>query len=677
MKSTMAFGAAVVLALLAASSAPQTGRVAAADGPEAFSGEKTSWHGFARYDFLLDDRTLAVEKIKAGPEEKNGIRGEVKGKRRCIVVAPKKRAPGKPWSWRGCYWDHQPQAEVELLKRGFHVAFIAGDPGKQWDAWYAFLTGKCGLSRRPNFIGMSRGGFNAFTWATANPDKVSCIYADNPALSPASLSKLGELARHDVPLLHVCGSLDPLLGKHTLAVEGIYRHLGGRVSVMIKDGAGHHPHSLREPKVIADFIEKNSSPRESTVPGFVGKAHTRTAYYSSASSYRDFPSEKTHATCRGPLFTPCYPRYEFRLAGASGAVTVICPEKAAPGKPWVFRADFVGRDAAVDQALLAKGFHIVTGPVPYNADGPSTKEWDATYKHFVSHGFSKKAVMAGAGGAAGEAFAWAARGPERVSCIYCENPILRSSTARKQPLDNLAPLAKAGVPLFHACGALDPWLKSQTRVAEERYKKLGGEITVVVKEGEGHYPLPPRDVQAAVDFILKAANPDKKPVKDPQSAIEPRSKPGEGQKFLEKFVGDWEVVKTFHPAKGRPAVRKGTCRQEMVHGARFLRSSFTFGEGASMTTGEGLIGFEAETGAFTSVWSDSRSTRMSFRKSKGKFDGKRIVLHGAALGEAKPARESTTVTELLDGGKKIVHRQYAGREMGRLVMELVLTRKAK
>ena len=30
--------------------------------------------------------------------------------------------------------------------------------------------------------------------------------------------------------------------------------------------------------------------------------------------------------------------------------------KSGPGKPWVFRADHVSRDAAVDLALLAKGF---------------------------------------------------------------------------------------------------------------------------------------------------------------------------------------------------------------------------------------------------------------------------------------------------------------------------------
>src|SRR6266851_5528915 len=88
-----------------------------ADTP--FTGDKTAWHGFDRYDFLLDEEKLTVEPTKAKPDEKNAIRGSVKGKRRCVVVAPKKAAAGKPWSWRGFYWDHEPQAEVELLKRGF------------------------------------------------------------------------------------------------------------------------------------------------------------------------------------------------------------------------------------------------------------------------------------------------------------------------------------------------------------------------------------------------------------------------------------------------------------------------------------------------------------------------------------------------------------------------------
>src|SRR3954469_21710413 len=109
---------------------------------------------------------------------------------------------------------------------------------------------------------------------------------------------------------------------------------------------------------------------------------------------------------------------------------------------------------------------------------------------------------------------------------------------------------------------------------------------------------------ASVVLLAGGGQPPMPTNKDPQSAIEPRSGPGAGQKFLEKFVGDWEVVKTFHPREGDPVRTKGECKQTMIHGGNFLRSEFVFGEGAARTTGTGLVGFETETGLFTSVWVD-------------------------------------------------------------------------
>jgi pimeloyl-ACP methyl ester carboxylesterase len=474
----------------------------------ALGNDKTQWHGFDRYDFLMDEQTLAITPFKAPSGEGSGVKNPEKGQRRCILVVPKSAAPGNPWSWQGCYWDHQPQAEIELLKRGFHVAYISANatlkPGKEWDAWYAFLVGQQGLSQKPAFIGMSRGGEYSYTWATAHPGQVSCIYADNPGMNKEAFSRLLDLARNDVPLLHVCGSIDPLLGKNSTAIENIYRQFGGRISVMIKEGFGHHPHSLRDPTPIADFITKAVQATSNAPPPFAGERFAKSAYYSVECIYRDFPSEGTYITCRGPLFTECYERYEFNLESVQGAITVIVPRIPAEGMPWVFRPDFVDRDAKVDLALLAKGFHIVTGPVPYNADGPSLKDWDLVYRHLTTHGFSRKPVMQGQGGAAGDAFAWAIENPEKVSCIYCENPVLRSGMSKTPPLDNLAPLAKAGVPLLHVCGALDPGLKEQTRVAELRYKKLGGQISVIVQEGNGHYPLAPKNVEPVVEFISKS-----------------------------------------------------------------------------------------------------------------------------------------------------------------------------
>jgi hypothetical protein len=184
-------------------------------------------------------------------------------------------------------------------------------------------------------------------------------------------------------------------------------------------------------------------------------------------------------------------------------------------------------------------------------------------------------------------------------------------------------------------------------------------------------------VLLAVGLVTAAQQPSQPP-RDPQSTYEPRSSAGAGQKFLAKFVGDWEVAKTFYPRTGDPSRQKGECRQTMIQDGRFLQSEFTFVRDGTKSTGLGLIGFEADSGKFTSVWIDSRRTAMSMRQSKDPFKGDEIVLYSAALNDdGKNPRRSRTVTRLEDEGLKIVHRQFNpgpdGKE--RLMMELVMTRK--
>ena len=496
------------------------------EASQPFQGDKIEWRGFDRYDFVMDVRTLAITPFKAPASEQSGNLGNSdKGQLRCVVVVPKQAAPGNPWSWRGVYWNHQPQAEVELLKRGFHIAYISVDPKpgsstdlnmdelmdelgmstralSEWDAWYVYLTRRYGLSKKPAFVGMSRGGIFEYRWATANPDKVSCIYADNPGMEREAFRSLGDLARADVPVLQVCGSIDPLLGRYTCAIEGIYQQFGGRISMMVKEGYAHHPHSLRNPKPIADFVEQSVQAVRRPAPAFAGEAFTRGSYYSIENFYRDYPDEDTYITCRGPLFSPCYDRYDFSVKGTSMATNVITPNTVAPGMPWVYRAGFVFRDAIVDQALLAKGFHIVTGPVGV---GFEVKDWDTVYEYLTGHGFARKPVIEGTGGNAGEVYTWAIENADKVSCVYAENPRMYIIGAKAQPIDNLAPLAQAKVPLMHVCGSLDPWFEDNTLQTEKRYKKLGGQIEVIVKKGVGHYPLSPDNPAPIVDFITRAA----------------------------------------------------------------------------------------------------------------------------------------------------------------------------
>jgi Protein of unknown function (DUF1579) len=170
------------------------------------------------------------------------------------------------------------------------------------------------------------------------------------------------------------------------------------------------------------------------------------------------------------------------------------------------------------------------------------------------------------------------------------------------------------------------------------------------------------------------------PRKDPHSSHEPTSGAGAGQKYLESFVGDWDVVKVFYPRSGEPARAAGTCRQTMIHDGRFLQSEFVFDQGGRKTTGLGLVGFEPSTGRFTSVWTDSRQTRMSFRRSREPFDGKQIVLFSRSLddeGQGQGLPPSRTVSRIEDDGRKIIHRQLNAGTDGkeRMIMELIMTRK--
>ncbi len=150
--------------------------------------------------------------------------------------------------------------------------------------------------------GFSRGGLFAFNWAAAHPT-VACIYADAPVCdfkswpggkgkgsgSPGDwqnvlklyglteaeamayklnpVDNLAPLAKAGVPLLHVVGDADDAvpLAENTAVVERRYKQLGGQITVIVKKGVGHHPHSLKDPTPIVDFILKqrrNSSGRK-------------------------------------------------------------------------------------------------------------------------------------------------------------------------------------------------------------------------------------------------------------------------------------------------------------------------------------------------------------------------------------------------------------------------------
>ena len=159
---------------------------------------------------------------------------------------------------------------------------------------------------------------------------------------------------------------------------------------------------------------------------------------------------------------------------------------------------------------------------------------------------------------------------------------------------------------------------------------------------------------------------------------EPPSAPGAGQKLLAQFVGDWDMVKTFFPANGKPAVTKGTVKQYMIQGGNFLQSDFVFfNADGSQSTGTGIAGFDAKTNRFTTVWYDSEKTTMSIRQSDGTFDGTTVVLWATTLDPDRPGRKSVARAHLEENGHVLVHRHYSIDAEGheRLVLEWRMTKK--
>ena len=183
-------------------------------------------------------------------------------------------------------------------------------------------------------------------------------------------------------------------------------------------------------------------------------------------------------------------------------------------------------------------------------------------------------------------------------------------------------------------------------------------------------------------LVLLAAAPllaQTPPRTDAQSAYEPKAGAGAGQVLLAQFAGEWDVEKTFFPAKGDPVKTRGECRQYMIQNGHFLQSDFTFFEkDGSKSTGTGISGFDAKTNRFTTVWYDSRQVTMSIRQSDGTFDGKNIALWATALDPDRPGRKTVARAHLEDNGNLLLHRHYLIDDKGseRMMIELRMTRKA-
>ncbi|MGV3659906.1 MAG: alpha/beta fold hydrolase [Prosthecobacter sp.] len=233
-----------------------------------------------------------------------------------------------------------------------------------------------------------------------------------------------------------------------------------------------------------------------------------------------------------------FKRHTFQVDGCKA--WVVEPKTALPGKPWSWCMEFP--DAFTERCaapqLLAAGFHHVHIVVGNTFGGPeAVKHFNAFHDFLVAHGLAKKAVLIGLSRGGMYAYRFASQRPEGVSVIYGDAPLCDLKTVHGapgygkgnpvewanvmkaygfkddaeglayagNPVDILAPLAKAKVAIIHVIGDADDIVvpAKNSNVIEQRYRELGGNMQVIHKIGVGHHPHGLGDPKPVVDFILQ------------------------------------------------------------------------------------------------------------------------------------------------------------------------------
>ena len=213
-----------------------------------------------------------------------------------VIVNAKNPLPDNPWVWRMEFFDAFPSVDIDLLNKGFSVAYYSvsnrfGCPEaielmEHFREWFCD-TEK--MSKKPVLFGFSRGGLYACNYALTYPQFTGALYLDAPVLDFKSwpgygrgydrdwldcihsynltteeglkfrntpLDRAAELAALKLPLLIVAGESDRVVpSKENLdPFEIAYKAAGGEMSVIRKPFCDHHPHSLSDPAPISAWI---------------------------------------------------------------------------------------------------------------------------------------------------------------------------------------------------------------------------------------------------------------------------------------------------------------------------------------------------------------------------------------------------------------------------------------
>ena len=195
---------------------------------------------------------------------------------------------------------------------------------------------------------------------------------------------------------------------------------------------------------------------------------------------------------------------------------LIAATNQADGKPWVWYAPTLPRYPAQEERWMferftASGISIAGIDVGESYGSPAGRRlFTALYDEMLRRGFSGKPVLLGRSRGGLMTLAWAAENPDKVGGFASIYPVcniasypgiqkaapafgltseeLDAELSKYNPIDRLGPLAKARIPMFAIHGDMDTVvpLEQNSRLVQEHYTALGGEMKLIVAPGQGH-----------------------------------------------------------------------------------------------------------------------------------------------------------------------------------------------
>ncbi len=207
----------------------------------------------------------------------------------------------------------------------------------------------------------------------------------------------------------------------------------------------------------------------------------------------------------------------FTIEGRAAFLILPTKTEVKSPIPWVWYAPTLpglpgNAEKWMFDKFLEEGIAIAGVDVGESYGSPQGRAiYSALYKQLVEkRGFAKRACLLARSRGGLMLYNWAAENPDSVACIAGIYPVcnlssypglgracgaygmtqeqLAAKLTDHNPIDRLAPLAKAKVPIFHIHGDRDTVVPLEKNSAElaKRYNILGRKMTLEVIEGQGH-----------------------------------------------------------------------------------------------------------------------------------------------------------------------------------------------